>query len=292
MATAIQATIRSLPDTEYHSLKSLSRSQFKDFVTDPALYHGRYVTGIFPPVAKDCFALGHAFEQVALHSIAGHSDAANHREIIAIPDDALTSNGHRRGKAWEAFKAEHEAAGSILLLPKIIGDISRMTAGAEDNKQVVALFWAAEYIKPTIEWIEDEHGLALRSQPDLFSEAWAADIKSTVAATPEGFAKQVFSCGYHIQEAWIRRAAAALGQPLQSFAFIASLKVPPFTTEVYQLAPEWLEIADATIDRHLAYFAERKRTDRWHRKGHGSVQVIAPPQYARYAADWEFDDGE
>ena len=94
MTTATAATIRSLPDEEYHALPdSLSRSQFKDFALNPALYEARYIAGLFPQKPKDAFDLGHVFEQAALAGC--NATNPGFREVIAaikgIPVESVTA---------------------------------------------------------------------------------------------------------------------------------------------------------------------------------------------------------
>lgn len=106
----------------------------------------------------------------------------------------------------------------------------------------------------------------------------AIDLKTTKNASKASFKGDVFNHGYHIQEAWYRRACKANGIPLESFYFIAIENVEPYGVAVYQLDRDWVDAADREINRLLPIYAECVRTNVWPLYPQG-VQSIPCPDW-------------
>lgn len=181
------------------------------------------------------------------------------RRVYRGPED-------RRGNKWKDA-ADWAAANDRLIL----------TAGDYDAALAIrdalhADQWIHAIItggKPIVEasgyWIDEQTGELCRCRPDLYREDLGViiDLKSTASAHPEQFARSVVSYGYHAQEAFYSDGWAALGKPVNAFAFIAFEKKPPYAFAVYELPPAIVEDGRAIMRKALDTYAECKRSDKW-----------------------------
>lgn len=110
-----------------------------------------------------------------------------------------------------------------------------------------------------------ETGLLIKCRFDyLTTDGRALDLKTTQDARAAEFAKSVFNYRYHVQDAFYRHAfAAATGNELQSFTFLAVEKEPPFYHAEYDLDAEAQEIGRFYALRDLRTAAECERSGEW-----------------------------
>ena len=89
----------------------------------------------------------------------------------------------------------------------------------------------------TLRWVDDVSGLACKSRADYWvrEKRFVVDLKSTLDASPEQFAKDVYNYRYHVQDALYRAAFAACGERIDHFAIVAVEKLPPYACAVYVL---------------------------------------------------------
>ena len=108
-------------------------------------------------------------------------------------------------------------------------------------------------------------------------------MKTTVDASPEGFAKQVANFGYHIQEAFYRRVMAIDGHDIDRFVFIAVEKEPPFACGVYELDWASRDEGVAAVEAALEMI-QRAQTSGEFSTGYGALQTLQIPRWAfRYS---------
>lgn len=89
----------------------------------------------------------------------------------------------------------------------------------------------------SVRWIDEETGLRCRARFDwwlrpLFN---AADLKSCIDASEEGFGAAVVRHEYHVSAAHYIEAARALGEPLQGYYFLAQETEPPYVAVCWPL---------------------------------------------------------
>lgn len=172
----------------------------------------------------------------------------------------------RRGNNWK--DAQAEAANSHRLL---------LTEGDYDAALVIrdtvhADAWLnALIVSPHSEvehsgyWIDETTGSLCRCRPDLYRADLGVmvDVKSTVDAHPDAFARSVVNYGYHAQEAFYSDGYRALGRPVEGFVFLAWEKKAPYVTARYELPPSIVEDGRAIMRKALDRYAECERTDEW-----------------------------
>jgi len=105
-------------------------------------------------------------------------------------------------------------------------------------------------------------GLNLKTRPDLYiaETGHLYDIKTTIDASPKGFAEQVGKYMYHIQAAFYVLTCKKAGIKATDFSFIAVEKTAPYIAHLHKVSPELLKVATVKVEETLAYIAEANKT--------------------------------
>lgn len=262
-----------IPAEAYHARDEISRSNLEDFIRSPLLYHGLHVAS--PPrwetKATAAMELGTAVHAALEAYLRGVPD-----DIVTIPREALTSNGQRRGKAWDAFKAEH--AGKVLVMPAEARQIADMMAGIDANEEARRALYNVGEVEETIVWLDEQHELRRRCRLDkrLTGEPWVIDIK-TVHTLEEWPLRYHFADhGYHRQAAFYCDAAEALTDVKHNFRFVCLEKSPPYRAEVIELPDHWVERGRQEIADALERLSVCLISGNWTEPAR--VRVLEPPK--------------
>ena len=254
-----------------------SQSMVKVHIESPMLYHGRYITGEFPPDPP-----GKALQAgSALHLAVLQPDKFD-AGVIAAPDC------DRRTKAGKELYAAfcEESAGKIVLSQDDYANVRRMADGVFASDMARGLLEHPRLTEQAFRWTDPASGLELKAKldiliPDAFDYALVLDIKSSKDPTPEKFAKSVCEYGYDIQEAFYKRAASLFTGKPAVFAFVCIRSEPPFDCWVYQLSPQWQTAAELLLNTSLAALADAYTTDYWLAPGQEVLTALEAPGWAR-----------
>jgi hypothetical protein len=172
----------------------------------------------------------------------------------------------RRGNKWTDAKAYAEDAGKLLLTGSDYdkGLLMRDAVHADARINAIITGGAAQ-VEHSGFWIDEETGALCKCRPDLYRPDLGImlDLKSTVSAHPDDFARSVINYGYHTQEAWYAGGYRALGQPVEGFVFLAVEKTDPFVCALYELPPSIVAEGYAIARKALARYAECAAADQW-----------------------------
>lgn len=193
----------------------------------------------------------------------------------ALPEDmALYEGKTRRGKEWEAFKAEH--------LGKTITRKSELTTAAAMHAAVMRCPEAKELLargegELTVQWVD--HGLRCKGRLDFFNGSQIVELKTTRSIRPDAFAREVVSRHYHAQIAFYAQGfEAATGKPPPVLpALIAVENVPPYDVAVYRVGFDALEAGARKVNAWLSTLASCTVTGRWPGVAwHGAMDLKLP----------------
>ena len=136
-----------------------------------------------------------------------------------------------------------------------------------DAKPEVTALWCKGSAKDLI-W--------LKARFDKFSapNRWIFDFKSTDNAAPDVFQRQMFRLSMHVQEAFYRRAAVALGVESPKFAFLAQSVEPPHECSWHACDPALQQIADAQVERVIRTWRDCLKSNNWPSYGNGIHYAI------------------
>jgi hypothetical protein len=151
-----------------------------------------------------------------------------------------------RTKAAKEERAEHEAAGHIVVLPPEYEAVCLMAAQIRAHPLAsVLLGERAGLAEQSIFWQDAAFGIWRRSRLDFLPEPTPAgrvlvtDYKSCADASDAAIAKAVANFGYYRQDPWYRDAVLAVwpGADVQ-FSFVFQETCAPYLVRVAELHPD------------------------------------------------------
>lgn len=241
------------PNDAYHSGPGISKSGLWTLQSQsPAHYK-------FPPQT----------EESAQARAAKDFGQAAHVAILepeSFEDRVVKGPSDRRGNKWSDLAEMCRIDNKTLLTE---GDYSNVLAMRD---AIHADSWINTIItggKPLIEasgyWLDDETGELCRCRPDLYRDDLGVivDLKSTLSAHPDAFARSVINYGYHAQEAFYSDGWQKCGKPVEAFIFIAWEKKSPFAHGVYELPPSIVDEGRAVMRKALNRYHECSASGTW-----------------------------
>ena len=250
------------------------RVPFSDYRAWPAINHSLLSCGL-RSMAHLRYAADHSDEPseamnlgAALH--AAVFEPAESDRYVAAPDvDRRT----KAGKAeWEAFTAAN--AGKTILRPSDLDTTRRMAEAVGSHTTAARLVGSAGPVEAATTWIDPETSLACKGRLDKFAEShgFIIDLKSTRDASPHGFARSVYSYGYHRQMAFYRAGLRALGKQVAACVIIAVENEPPYGVACYALDEAALIAGEQANRSLLTDYARCIALNKWL----GYPDTIAP----------------
>ena len=152
---------------------------------------------------------------------------------LVFGTDLVVWDGDRRGKAWDAFKADH--AGLEIMTRSEVDEATPIANAVARCTEAAPLLRGIT--ERRIDWTYC--GRAARSTPDVRGTNFVTDLKTTRSAKPGKFAKDAIWRGYHAQLAFYQEAC---GLPETAPCYIVAVEnVAPYCVTVF-------EIEQAAID--------------------------------------------
>lgn len=133
----------------------------------------------------------------------------------------------------------------------------------------LSMFWTAD------------NGVACKGRLDHYDKAskTITDLKTTKDASPDSFAKSIYTYGYHLQAAWYMEGAKKCGLDVEDYIIFAIEKEAPYCCVAYRISPADIALAQAENERLLNLFADCSKTGNWY--GYSlEIQEISLPAWA------------
>lgn len=269
-------THRAAKDDAYHSMPGWSVSQWKKLPHDPGSFYGYHVadprTWIFETTPAMEFG-------TLVHSVL-----LEKQSFACPPPEYLAPNGHRRGKAWDAYESLHTPLECLSAKEaKALRDIQ--TAANSDPK-VRWLLDAPGEVEYSLFGTHAETGLSIRGRLDKWVESengrLIVDVK-TISADPTNerlVAAQCLNFGYHQQAAAYLDMMAAHGKPCDAFVFLFVKTSPPYTCCLWVLNENDIELGRRCNRLALRDLSRRLDSGDWTGPRHGQINCCAFPKYA------------
>lgn len=198
----------------------------------------------------------------------------------------------RRGNKWTDAGAYCDSTGQILLIASAYDDVLAMRDAVHANAWINSIITGGKpEVEPSGYFIDPVTSELCRCRPDL----WRADLgimldlKSTISARADDFARSVINYGYHAQEAFYSDGWQTLGRAVNGFVFLAWEKKLPFAFGVYELPPSIVEEGRAIVRKALDTYAECRKADRWPAYGDG-VQELSFKRWAYALTEAPMDE--
>lgn len=187
-----------------------------------------------------------------------------------IPKEALTSNGARRGAAWEAFK--REKAGKILLKEEQVQKLKHIRDSIAGHPLAVELLSEEGLSELTVTAeapLSDGTSQVVRGRIDRLTSS-VIDFKTISDMQDRTFTYRPFDhrCRWDIQAVMYQLLVQAVrGGPVPDVYFIVVETTVPYRCEVFQPRPETLAGAAILLQKAIEGIVERTKSGNWHRDG-------------------------
>lgn len=234
------ATYRALPGVNWSTLKHMRVSPL----------HYRHARDN-PRPDTSALALGRMVHARVFEPLRFASD------YVTLPAKMI-----RRGKKWDAFKAEHPGKE---IVTEADHDYAQRIGDALESHHVAGPYIARGSAEQAFQWTDTHTGLACKCRVDFLSESVPAtvDLKTATDISPYRFAGQVARLGYHGQGAFYSDGVTANTGTVLPFVLIAVESSPPFDVIVYRLDEDSLYAGTEEYRELLAKVAACAKSDRW-----------------------------
>lgn len=264
---------------DYENDSAVSQSQLKTLEESPRRFEALYITKTLSKQTTDAMEFGTLVHGLTLQPSVVES------EIAVIPDSALTSNGQRRGKAWDTFCEATE--GKLRVFKEDYDRAFTIAKKVWSHPFFEFSFPNINYTEVPIRWTDPVESVSCKAIPDIVAEEWIVDLKTTRSLT--GFlqgrdqlvSKTIADFNYHLQAAfYLRGASLHYGDPKTRFAFLVVETEEPYRVYAMELRPEAITAGDIKMQRLLAEYVRRMQTNDWSEDGEKSLLQVGIPAWA------------
>lgn len=171
--------------------------------------------------------------------------SALHAVVLGTHTVSPYPGAQRRGKEWEAFKAQHE--GELIVTADAYEKVMGMAEAIWSEplaKEV--LFTSSSVIEQTM--LFELHGKKCRGTPDVRTPSYVVDLKTSSTTEPERLMRHAQNMLYHAQLAFYLQGMAASGYGTHREAFLVAVEaVAPHPVVVLHLTDQAIEMGDRSI---------------------------------------------
>lgn len=261
-----------MDNAQYHADNSaISASGLKLFMRSPAHYYAAYLD----PNRVERQPTAAMLLGTATHCAILEPGEFDNRYIV-IPEGI-----DRRSKEGKQLWADLLATGKQPVADTDWQRVKRMSERFHANPISAGLFARSHIVEAS--YYGNINGVYCKCRPDFLTVdgLMVMDVKTTSDASLEGFGKQAWNLGYHIQAAFYRRVLAAVNGVTPDFVFGCVESDYPHLTAYYTLPDSMLEYADGLIDDALERYAECLASGVWPGYAEGMQELVVPGYAAR-----------
>jgi hypothetical protein len=274
----------SLTNDVYHSDKTrISKSGLDLINKAPAHYYYKYLDPNYkkpaeePTWAKTGNLTGAAILEpdVFKDSYAVLDDSEICKEIGGARP--TTTNKYKEWMAAELPKF----AGKTLVTGEEMTEAIAMRDSVHKNKACAFLLKEGQ-AERTFYFKDPVTGVLCRIRPDWLALAaeWIVDVKTTVSAHPDDFARSIYKYRYHVQDPFYTDGLKHNGHNFKGFCFIVVEKAPPHIAEVYFIPAEAKALGRKEISNNLATYAKCLDSGVWPGYTGGLLTELNVPAWA------------
>ena len=247
-------------NADYHADPAVSASHLHAVAASPYHYWSRFINPDRPP---------------SVQTAAMKLGSLTHCAVLE-PDQLASRYGiapDRRTNAGKAAVAAMEAAGIEAVTAPEMEQAMAMAASVRSHQAAAALLRDGKAEQSF--WFDDiATGLRCKCRPDWYTGSTIVDLKTTVDASPKGFAKSVAQWRYHVQQSHYLAGTFA-----ERFVFIAVEKSYPYAVGVYELDADAVQFGDYERRNNLQTIADCRAISEW--PGYGNtIQPLSLPKWA------------
>lgn len=268
---------------EYHGdTTRISKSGLDLVEQSPLHYYGRYLDPNRPPEkekawAKTGNAVGTAITEPDRFAL--EYACIDDRQIVTeIGGDRPTST--KIYKAWYADQVA-QLNGKTELPYEQYKECCDMRDSVYRNRGAVRLFKEGQ-AERSFYYQDQKTGVWMRIRPDWLAvvEGWVVDVKTSISAAPDSFARSVANYRYHVQDPFYMDGLKANGIDFKGFCFVVVEKTYPYPTGIYFLPKEAVAQGRKEIRRNLDAYAKALKSGVWPGYSTGMMDLIDLPAWA------------
>lgn len=192
------------------------------------------------------------------------------RPVLAYPGKV------RRGKEYEAFKAEHPTA--TILTAKECENVQGMAASVRTNPEAMRLLSGRRQFE--LDWTY--LGRACQSHIDVLGDggAFVTELKSTRDAKPSRLAWQAQKLAYYAQLAFYRRAVIESGLGRPDHAYVVAVESSrPWPVTVGRLTERALDLGERVFRTWFEQLLVCEQSNRWPAYSEAVVPLDVPDDF-------------
>jgi len=251
-------------NADYHADPAISASHLHAVAASPYHYWSRFINPDRPP---------------SVQTAAMKLGSLTHCAVLE-PDQLASRYGiapDRRTNAGKAAVAAMEAAGIEAVTAPEMEQAMAMAASVRSHQAAATLLRDGKAEQSF--WFDDvATGLRCKCRPDWYTGNTIVDLKTTVDASPKGFAKSVAQWRYHVQQSHYLAGTFA-----ERFVFIAVEKSYPYAVGVYELDADAVQFGEYERRNNLQTIADCRAISEW--PGYGNtIQPLSLPKWALQAS--------
>lgn len=272
MAAASQLRLH-VPAARYHASPGLSISKLGRLAKSPQHFQHQPESETIP------MRLGTAAHMAVLEPERFARD-------VVIWDRVSENGNHcpRRGKFWDAFKAEHATA--TIVDPDDYEHALAIQHAVRTDK------WASKYLQRgaaevSMHWTM--RGRLCRGRPDYWSivngQSHLVGLKTAVDARPWQFSSAGERYGYHLSWAWYHDGFDLIRDVRPIMKEIVVESGPPYSVVVYDIPPEVIDQGREEYSRLLDLLADCEGRNLWPGPSMGMELVYSRPAWTQTQTD-------
>lgn len=235
-----------------------------------------------PQNDSDALAIGRA-----IHTATLQPELFN-KEFLCLPEiDRRTTKGREEYAAIVAGNPD-----KTILKAADFNKALEVATAVRRNSHALRLLDGAQ-MELSIDWTDKTTGVKCKARLDVFNEriSTIVDLKTTIDASPSGFARKLYSYGYNRQAAWYLEALISHGIDARHFVIIAVEKDPPYSIGLYRLSDEAIKLSRLENEALLRKYAECLRTNNWPGYTEG-IEDINIPKYGAIEMEEQYGSDE
>lgn len=163
-----------------------------------------------------------------------------HALVLGTP--VVEFDGIRRGKAWDAFQAEHQDV--EILNSREFAEASQLARAVTSHELAASILLAPGVIREQrLEWTWLD--VPCVGTPDARHDGMVADLKTTVCSDPGRFVRDATRAGYHAQLAWYALGLEQLGHRRVDDLYVVAVESKrPYAVTVYRMTDDAREAGE------------------------------------------------
>ena len=247
-----------MENADYHRHWAVSKSGLDQIAKSPLHYWARFLDpDRVWPEPTPAMRLGTALHTHVL-------ELSKWDDQIAVAPSDINRRTKEGREQWAAFEAA--AKRKTVITADDAAQVMAMGRAVMRHPAAAMLLGLPGKAETTHMWTDASTGLECKCRPDWLTDdgSIVVDLKTTKAASIQGFKRSIADYRYHVQAGWyLHGIEQATARRPDQFIFICVETTAPYAVAVYAADAEMIERGHDQAMRDLAKLAVCKAADHW-----------------------------